>query len=232
MTAFVIVKSDRRPVFPKRCIVCGLVCDGVVEVGTTDANRLNDKDRPFWKHVKVPVCGTCVPKVYRKQRNYNLWFAALVVGGLLIASKGSYFTTLSVLAMALCGIIGAFYYTDYPLWIEIDVRPVGNVQFAFRNAEYAREFATMNTISNEQSIMRNKPRKFQIHLSTLIAVTSVAGAELSFAIYFLNKHWSLEFRDKVTLIFFALFFIVMSLVVVGWTLEDFIKRRSKDSGGE
>lgn len=145
----VTLDRDRTPVFPARCVACGLP-------DPADTMRVTDTSGGWLfglfaiRHtVDVPVCGPCRPGLVfqRRWRSLLLW-AAIVVGAVvgfavlpLLGLPANRWTVLGVVVLFI--IPFAVWIVVAPPAFDITVHQ-HTVEYEFRDPEYAAEFDKLN----------------------------------------------------------------------------------------
>jgi hypothetical protein len=141
--------KDRQPTFPDRCVVCLRPQPGA----TTRIVAKGPTRKPItgWFSVVVPACRGCGSHLWWQATGRflrTLLVAGVAVGGAMMlfywlgfrdAALGG--IALGTLSVAMIGLVA--WEMTHPPEFKIDVGPF-NVDYEFRDAEYAREFAELN----------------------------------------------------------------------------------------
>ncbi len=157
MSTDIHLPKSLRPIFPDRCIACGVDHpDGIYRAGT---NAIGWWTLVFWSFgprfsVNVPACRPCRGRM-RRQRWVRL--AAGAVFTLIGVGVGSYLLRWYrgplkkwlILPIALVGLLPFFLWeTFFPRPIDLTAYST-TVDYEFADADYAREFAALNGIELE-----------------------------------------------------------------------------------
>jgi hypothetical protein len=141
-----------RPVFPDRCVACGLPSpESYVRVST---HAIGWWTIAFWVHgarfsVDVPSCEPCRRQMIRQKWLRRILFGIPVVVGMGVASSmfGSFHSPLYRMLMMGVGILCLI---PFVVWETFFPRPIDliaysdTVDYEFLDEEYAQEFASLN----------------------------------------------------------------------------------------
>ena len=142
----------RTPVFPDRCVACGVPDPGCfIRVGT---NAIGWWTLVFWTHgprfsVEVPACEPC-----RRQMIRQRWVRLFVCGIFVVVGVGAAVYVLGSLRGPIKRWLGLgialLCMVPWFAWELIFPRPIDltaysdTVDYEFRDADYAQEFAELN----------------------------------------------------------------------------------------
>jgi hypothetical protein len=144
--------KTQRPIFPERCVGCGLPDAGAsVRVCT---NAIGWWTIALWAFgrrfcVDVPVCDSCRRQMLTQKRvrrivTWGLVIVGVVVAGYLLAAYRGPFKRWLALGIALvCLLPMILWETFVPPPIDLTAFS-DTVDYEFRNTEYAAEFASLN----------------------------------------------------------------------------------------
>ena len=143
------LSKDRQPMFPDRCVVCLREEPGATaRVAAKGPSRSVAKG---WFSVSVPACPDCGSRL-RWQSTWR-FLRTIVVAGVAMSGAAVLFykmgfrdavlggISFAVLVAAMIVLVG--WEMFHPPEFKIDVGPA-NVDYEFRDREYAHEFAELN----------------------------------------------------------------------------------------
>ena len=219
----VVLRTIGTPEFPAKCIVCEQAWNKYVPILVESRTR----DTPELKHIAVPVCSTC-----RLRFKSTPWPEGCISFPVIIATiiLSNYLFENYYLRRLFIYIAGILFFIFTKRQIEglrsLDIsieNSAGALRFRFKNDQYAKQFAEMNSRQdNSLSVDTEIAKPFQFRLFTLFAITIAMGIEIPLVLWIV-RHIELDRASIFGLIVFG----TLPLIFFGALIEAFLREAER-----